>query len=162
MASCKLVNFLYDAIPVRIVRDYLLRSHIEGCARCQAALLSRDEAKALFVSPADAGGTEEIWRRLSQAGERVTGRAEEAAVPRGPRSMRWQWAAGAAATIALAAVSFWLLENIQGPGTGSPGAAPARDGFEIKYVNIGGEPAQTFIYQPQGSETIFVWASKTP
>lgn len=159
MASCKLVNFLYDAIPIRAVRDYLLRSHIEACACCQAALLSRDEARALFVSSEDVGGAEEIWRKLSGAvqGAAVPTRAQVA--PRG-RGLWWQWAAGAASLIAVAAVSFWLLDNVQGPGSGSPGAVPA-GGFEIKYVNIGGEPAQTFIYQPQGSETIFVWASKT-
>lgn len=162
MASCKLVNFLYDAIPVRIVRDHLLRSHIEGCARCQAALLSREEARALFVKPEDAGVTEETWRKVSEAESGAAGSAGAHIDRRGRWMLRWQWAAGAVVLIVAAVAGFWLLDGIGRTGPGPLASTPPADRFEIKYVNIGGEPAQTFIYQPQGSETIFVWASKTP
>ena len=162
MASCKLVSFFYDAIPSRRFRDLLLRSHVEKCVRCQAALLSREEAKALFVKPEDVGGTEETWRTISEAAKGATPPAGAHAAPRGRGPAWWQWAAGAATLIVVAAVGFWLLDNIGRTGPGPLASTPPPDRFEIKYVNIGGEPAQAFIYQPQGSETIFVWASKTP
>ncbi len=163
MASCKLVNRLYDAIPVPVVRDLLLRTHIEKCARCQAALLSREEAMALFVKPRDVGGAEEIWQRVGGTAKNAAGRAGTGTETRMRGPLWWQWAAGAATLIVAVAVGFWLLDNVERSGPGlSAGTAPTPAGFEIKYVNVGGEPAQAFIYQPQGSETVFVWASKTP
>jgi hypothetical protein len=163
MVSCKLVNRLYGAIPLRTVRALLLRSHIEKCERCQAALLSREEAKALFVQPEGVGITEETWRKVSEASSGAAGLPGAQVDHRRRRLMWWQWAAGAATLIAVAAVGFWLLDFVRGPGPGpTPATVAAASGFEIKYVNIGGEPAQTFIYQPQGSEMIFIWASKTP
>jgi hypothetical protein len=38
----------------------------------------------------------------------------------------------------------------------------AADRFEIMYVKVGGEPAQTFVYQAQGTDTVFVWAQRSP
>jgi hypothetical protein len=39
---------------------------------------------------------------------------------------------------------------------------PPLDRFEINYINVGGAPAQAFIYRPQGSDMIVVWAEKIP
>jgi hypothetical protein len=64
-----------------------------------------------------------------------------------------------AAVVAL--TGFWLLREIDRPGFNA-GAVPAADRFEIDYVNVGGAPAQPFVYQPQGTDTVFVWASRTP
>ena len=64
-----------------------------------------------------------------------------------------------AAVVAL--TGFWLLREIDRPGFRADVGAPA-DRFQIDYVNVGGAPAQTFIYQPQGTDTVFVWASRTP
>jgi len=153
MDFCRIADRLYDALPVRPLRDWLIRGHVEKCPRCQARLLSRDEAKSLLVGPAEAGSPEALWRRIAGA----AGRA--AAVP-GTRPagapLIWRWAPVTAMAAAVALTGFWLLREID-----RPGAAPA-DRFQIDYVKVGGVPAQTFVYQPQGTDTVFVWASRTP
>jgi hypothetical protein len=56
---------------------------------------------------------------------------------------------------------FWLLREIGRQGF-DPGLVGAAGRFQIDYVNVGGAPAQTFVYQPQGTDTVFVWAIKNP
>ncbi len=156
MASCKIVDFLYAAVPARFVRDLLIRTHIEKCARCQARLVSRPEAGALFVRPEDFGVPDGLWQK-------VEGRAGHVLTVPGRRApwARWEWAAGAATLLVVAAAGFWLLRNVESGAVRADFAPPA-DRFEINYVNVGGAPAQTFVYQPQGSDTVFVWVGKTP
>jgi hypothetical protein len=156
MALCKIVNALYSIIPFRFFRDFLIRTHMERCGDCQARLVSRREAAALFIKPEDVGTVGDWWRKI----DRRAGR--ETAVPeKGPSGLRWEWAAGAATFLVLAAAGFWLLRNVQTASVRADLVRPA-DRFEISYINVGGAPAQTFIFRPQGSDTIFVWAGKNP
>ncbi len=156
MASCKMVDFLYAAVPFRTVRGWLLRGHIETCARCRSRLVSRAEAAALFVRPEGAGAPGELWRRI----EPRVGRPASAATQRA-RWSHWEWAVGAATLLVVAAAGFWLLRGVRSGPVGADLARPA-DRFEINYVNVGGAPAQTFVYQPQGTDTVFVWVGKNP
>jgi len=157
MDFCKTVELLYAAVPLRPFRDWLIRAHMERCPRCQAGLLSREEARSLLVGPDQVGGAEALWRRISgQAGRATAGPGA------GPGRSRWalSWAAAAAMAMAVALTGFWLLREIGRPGPAAASAGPA-DRFRIEYVNVGGAPAQTFVYQPQGSDTVFVWAQKS-
>ncbi len=158
MPCCKTVDRLYAALPLRPFRDWLIRAHMERCPRCQAGLLSREEAKDLLVGPDQVGGADALWRRISGEAGRV------AAVP-GPAPARgilaWRWASAAAMAAVIALTGFWLLREVERPGFDANAIAPA-ERFQIDYVNVGGEPARTFVYQPQGTDTVFVWASKTP
>lgn len=156
MASCKTVDRLYTAVPLRPFRDWLIRAHMDRCPQCQARLLSRDEAKSLLVGPDQLGGPENLWPRIS----REAGRA--ASLPEiGPSrgSLVWRTASVAAMAAVVALTGFWLLREIERPGLDA-GAVPPSDRFQIDYVKVGGAPAQTFVYQPQGTQTVFVWASR--
>ena len=158
MDFCKTADLLYAAIPLRPFRDWLIRAHMERCPRCQARLLSRDEAKSLLVGPEHVDGQDRVWRRI--AGE--AGRA--ASVPGigpGRGGLAWRTASVAAMAAVAALAGFWLLREIDRPDFRADIGAPA-DRFRIDYVNVGGAPAQTFIYQPQGTDTVFVWVSRNP
>ena len=158
MDFCKTADLLYTAIPLRPFRDWLIRAHMERCPCCQARLLSRDEAKSLLVAPEHVGGPDDLWRRI--AGE--AGRAASVPGIRPSRgSLAWRAASVAAMAAVVALTGFWLLREIDRPGFRADVGAPA-DRFQIDYVNVGGAPAQTFVYQPQGTDTVFVWASRTP
>jgi hypothetical protein len=158
MDFCKTVDLLYAALPLPTFRAWLIRRHMEGCPRCQARLLSREEAKKLMVGPDSAAGTDALWRRISVEACRVAPAA--GLDPRGG-SLVWRLAgvAGMAAIVALA--GFWLLREVEGPRFLADATAPAGR-FQIDYVNVDGAPAQTFVYQPQGTDTVFVWASRNP
>jgi len=158
MAFCKMVDLVYAALPLRPLRDWLIRVHLERCPRCQARLLSREEARGLLVAPDQVGDPADLWRRIAPQVGRSAGLPDTPPVAAGAR---WRWAAAVATGLVVAATGFWLLHETGGPGYGPSLAGPA-ERFEIAYVNIGGAPAQTFVYQPQGSDTVFVWAQKTP
>jgi hypothetical protein len=154
MAFCKTVDLVYTALPLRPLRDWLIRAHMERCPRCQARLLSREEARGLLVAPDELGDPADLWRRVAP----LSGRPDTPPVVAGAG---WRWAAAVATGLVIAATGFWLLLETGGPGYG-PGLLGPAERFEIAYVNVGGAPAQTFVYQPQDSDTVFVWAQKTP
>jgi hypothetical protein len=158
MAFCKIVDVLYAVVPLRPFRDYLIRRHMEGCPRCQARLLSRAEAKGLFVAPEAVGDTKRLWQRISS---RVGPALETQGRQPAPARAGWRWATAAALTAVVAVTGFWLLREVGKPGFDAGSVGPA-DRFQIDYVNVGGAPAQTFVYQPQGTDTVFVWAGKNP
>ncbi len=158
MDFCKTVDRLYAAIPLRPLRDWIIRAHVEECPRCQARLLSREEAKSLLVGSAQFEDTDALWRRISAEAGRVPA-LPEMRPSRGSRV--WRWAAAAAMAAVVAVTGFWLLREIEKPGFDAQAIASA-DRFQIDYVNVGGAPAQTFVYQPRGTDTVFVWASRNP
>jgi hypothetical protein len=158
MAFCRTVDLVYAALPVRPLRDWLIRAHMEGCPRCQARLLSREEARGLLVAPDELGDPADLWRRIAPRVGRRAGLAEAAPAAAGAG---WRWAAAAATTLAVAVTGFWLLREAGGPGPG-PGPGGPAERFEIAYVNVGGAPARTFVYQLPGTDTVFVWAQRTP
>lgn len=156
MVSCKIVNALYDAIPSRPFRDFLIWAHLDKCEGCQARLVSRHEAETLFVKPEQVGAVSGLWRMIDRRAS-----LETVVSQKKPAGLRWEWAAGAATFLVLAAASLWLLRDVQTAAVRADYARPA-DRFEINYINVGGAPAQAYIYQPQGSDMIIVWAGKTP
>lgn len=158
MAFCKIVDLLYAALPLRPLRDFLIRSHMEACPLCQARLASRAEARGLFVAPEVVGDTEGLWRRISSRVGPAAEVPDRQAVPAGAG---WRWAAAVGTAAVVAVTGFWLLKQVERPGFGPSAIGPA-DRFQIDYVNVGGAPAQTFVYQPQGTDTVFVWAVKNP
>jgi hypothetical protein len=158
MAFCRTVELLYDALLLRPLRSWLIRAHMEKCPACQARLLSLDEARGLLVAPDQVGDPQTLWRRIASAAARPAGLADPSPAP---AAVIWRWAAAIVMASALAISGFWLLRETGKPGYG-PGLAGPAGRFEIAYVNVGGAPAQTFVYQPQGSDTVFVWAQKTP
>jgi len=158
MKFCNIVDLFYEALPLSRSRDWLIRAHVERCPRCQARLLNRDEARSLLVAPAQLRGAADLWQKISaQAAPSVPGRETPAA--RG--AVLWRWAAVTAMTAVMALAGFWLLRQIERPGLDGVEIAAAQR-FELDYVKVGGAPAQTFVYQPQGTDTVFVWASKAP
>ena len=154
MDFCRIVDAIYRAVPLGFVRDLLIRGHMERCGRCQARLASRDEAEALFVKPGDGEAVDRLWRAIGSRARRM---AQVSA--KRPAGLRWEWAAGAAALLLVAAASFWLLRGVESGDMRAGDVRPV-SGFEINYVNVGGAPAQAFVYQPRGSDTVFVWAGK--
>jgi len=158
MAFCKMVDFIYAALPLRPLRAFLIWVHMESCPRCQARLLSRAEAGRLFVSSDRVGMPADLWGRISSQAERATPVPE---APPAPAAAGWRWATATATAAVVAVTGFWLLREIDRQGF-NPESIRAAARFQIDYINVGGAPAQTFVYQPQGTDTVFVWAIKNP
>ncbi len=159
MAFCRMVDIIYAALPLRPLRAFLIRSHMESCPRCQSRLLSRAEAGKLFVSSDDVGMPANLWGRVTTQAGRGTPIPEAPLVQ--PAGAGWRWAAAVSTAAVVAVTGFWLLREIDRQSF-DPGSIRAANRFQLDYVNVGGAPAQTFVYQPQGTDTVFVWAIKNP
>jgi hypothetical protein len=159
MRPCKMVEFLYEAVPIGAWRAFLVRRHMDVCPACLKKLLSLDEARSLLVSPMKPEECLGLRRRL--LGVREKSAPDPRAAGRMGPGWFWKWASGAAMLFALAAAGFWLLRD---SGREIPVAdkigPPER--FELDYIRVGGQPASAYVYQPQGTEMIIVWAEKNP
>jgi len=156
MFRCKMVEFFFTLVPSRHWRSFLIGFHIEKCPRCQSRLVSRQEAGALFVKGGDLSGVDKLWPAV--CGE--LGKEGKAVPPARTRpGWKWGWAFGAAAVLAAVA-GLWLLRDSRTPDLPLSNLTGA-DRFELEYVRIGGETAETYVYQPQNSDMVLVWAGKS-
>jgi len=156
MSHCKTVEIFYALVPLKPWRDLLILRHIEKCARCQAGLASREAVGSLLVKETGADIGRSLWTAVEaalagdSAGEGMNDRSTQLPVMR-----RWGWAVATAFLVVLI-TGFLLLKDFRPGGTASAAAVPVR--FELEYVRVGGQPAHTVVYQPQGSDMIIVWA----
>ena len=158
MASCKTAEFLYWALPLRPVRSWLIKVHVEACPRCQERLVSRVEAGALFVDAGSEALPEGLGRKVEEL-VFAPGRGARRTVPSVRRDLGWNWIASASVVAVTVAAALWLLTAI-GPPPGPAGPVPGTARFEVGYVKIGGEPARSVVYRPAGSDMVIVWAEK--
>ncbi len=155
MVSCKLAEFFYGIIRVPAFRDLLLRGHMDGCPECQARLVSRTQARTLFVRREEAGGGRDLWAKIRS-------RRELGAKETRRRSLVLEWATGAAVFVFTAALSLWLARGVVRDGqVMTPGYSRTPARFEIQNINVGGAPAQAYVYQSGDSDMILVWAEKS-
>jgi hypothetical protein len=160
MSLCKTVELFYALMPFKSWRGWLIRLHIERCPRCQAGLASRESVGPLLVQErgVDSGGS--LWAGIESAlredsgGEGMRGWADQP-----PFVHRWGWTIAVAILLVMIA-GFLLLKDFRPEEAVSAAAVPAR--FELEYVRVGGQPANTVVYQPQDSDMIIVWAGKSP
>lgn len=157
MFRCRIVKFLFTVLPFRRWRGFLIRRHIERCVGCGEELASRSEVRAVLVQTGDFENRESLWPRISrELGEKESPETDSPRVPR----REWKWAFGAAALFVIAVMGLLFLREadilkIQ------PFVEKQAIRFELKYVRIGGETANAFVYQPKNSDVIIVWAGKS-
>jgi hypothetical protein len=160
MSHCKTIEVLYALVPLKPWRGFLIRRHIEKCPRCQAGLASREAVGSLLVREAEVNIGLSLWTGVETLlPEASANEGMNAQAVRPPVMRRWGWAAPAAVLLVLIS-SFLLLKDFRPEEAASAAAVPAR--FELEYVRVGGQPANTVVYQPQGSDMIIVWAGKSP
>jgi len=156
MSHCKTVEIFYALVPLKPWRGLLIRRHVEKCLQCQAGLASREAVGSLLVRETGVNIGRSLWTEVESAlavdsaAERTKDRSARLPVMR-----RWGWTV-ATAFLAVLITGFLLLKNFRPEGTASTASVPAR--FELDYVRVGGHPANTVVYQPQGSDMIIVWA----
>ncbi|MEW5900092.1 MAG: hypothetical protein AB1715_01375 [Acidobacteriota bacterium] len=160
MSTCKIVNFFSGLIPLKLWRVFFLRVHVDGCPGCQAELASREEVQSLLARAEGMSEWPSLWPRV--AGALAGEAAKNGQTPPGSQQLsrrKWQWALGIVMLFAAAVVAFWLLRGIQKSRVKPLGPLEATR-FELRYVKIGGEPADAFVYQPHDSDMVIIWAGK--
>ncbi|MFC2157931.1 hypothetical protein ACFLT9_08855 [Acidobacteriota bacterium] len=150
MLTCRWIEFLLRILPLNLWRGFLVRSHVDKCPRCQAKLLSQDEARSLMVTEEDTGIQVDLWPRISGAVKRQGRRSAPLLL------MRRRWGFSLAGAIVVVMAGIWILFN-SFQGNVNP-VEYAQEGFQIQYIKVRNQPAQAFHYQPADSKMIFVWA----
>lgn len=159
MLRCKTVEFLFEALPLDAWRAFLLLRHVDRCPACQARLVGLEGSRSLLAVPP---GPDEWTGLRSRIRARVAPKSAGTVRIGRRRSERiLRWAPSAAMLLVLAATGVWLFRD-GGRRAGVPEGPGTQDRFELDYIRVGGQPAGAYIYQPQGSDIIIVWAEKTP
>ena len=159
MRHCSILEFLYQAIPVRPWQAFLLRVHMDRCPACQARLAGRDEARRALHRAEDFDGRADLWPTIRTRLKDLT-----APVPVRPRFSAYVLRAAASAGLLLTAaglsVLFWRGFRVE---QAAPPMSPPTEGrFAMDYVRIGGRPAESYVFQSRDPKMTLIWAQKKP
>ncbi len=150
MFRCRMVNFLFSIIPLKRGQDFLLRKHIQNCPSCQENLASLEETKSVLIQEGEVGNLEDLWPKVKI---KLT---EEERKEKLFHLPSWGWAVGAAGLIAVVIIGLWLFWSAQ---LGKPSEELGRR-FQIKYIRVHNKAARTYLFQPQDSNMIIIWAEE--
>ena len=150
MFRCRMVNFFFSIIPLKIGQDFLLQKHIQNCPSCQENLASLEETKSLLIQEGEVGDLEGLWPKVKV---QLTKEERKEKFYRLPR---WGWAVGAAGLLLAVILGAWLFWPVH---LGKPSEELDRP-FQIKYIRVHDKPARAYLFQPQDSNMIIIWAEE--
>jgi predicted anti-sigma-YlaC factor YlaD len=153
MLRCNIIHFLMSVFPLKIWQGLLIHSHVDKCETCRGKLASLDEVKTSLYQESDVENFREIWPDVKAV--IIDKKAEKKAFF--PTWLKWASATAGFVTLILAGVLFYSILIRNG------GIAEKNRGeyFRINSISVGDEPATPFLYQPQDSDMIIVWAEKS-
>jgi hypothetical protein len=146
-----MVNFLFSIFPFKIWQDFLLQKHIQDCPDCQKNLTSLEETKSLLIQEEEVVGLEDLWSKVDI---QITKEKRKGKLFRLPR---WGWAVGAACLLIAIVFGIWFYQLAP---SGKTPEEEITSPLQIKYIRIYGQPARTYLFHPQDSNMIIVWAEK--
>lgn len=155
MRLCKILEVLFKVVPLRPLQGYLIRRHMEHCPACRARLAGREEARRVLFSEADMRGLGSFWPSVRSRMKRPVSTAAPAAWG---RVLRVRLAA-AGVTVVLAVVLGVLFFRGFTVEKASP-PRPVEEKFEVDYVKVGGQPADSYIVKSREPRMTLVWAGK--
>ena len=152
MLRCKIIGYAFSFVPLKKGQDLLIRIHMERCPDCQKNLISREDVQGMTIQESQCVAKESIWDGFEEKVEEA--RTDKQYVFR----PRWSWAYGVAILLVFVSVTIWFVLS---PQFREGQVEQSLNGhFRINYIQIENKPAQTYVYQPQDSFMILVWAQK--
>ncbi len=150
MSRCKFFGYAFTLLPLKKWQDFLIRSHMERCPECQKTLVSREDVQGITIQEKHCVDTESLWDGFEKK-VRETKRSRPHVF--GPR-----WAYGIAAVLVIVAATIWFVLSPQFQKAQIEESFDTR--FRINYLKVANKPAQAYVFQPQDSHMILVWAQK--
>lgn len=152
MIRCKFINLLFRMFPVRAFQGFLIKNHFEKCPNCQNSLAKVEEAHLFLVKEEKTNDMLSLWPGIS----------EKLCESSGEKSRtlffpRWRWAISAAGLTVFILTGFWYLNR-----TNNIEVTLRQEQFEINYLKVKEKPAGAYVYEPQDSDMIIVWAEILP
>ncbi|TET74005.1 MAG: hypothetical protein E3J56_03235 [Candidatus Aminicenantes bacterium] len=152
MFRCKIINIFFSFFPFKRWQDFLIRHHIQECPACRNKLASAKKVRVLLIQEGEAENFADLWPGVRK---KLTEKEQE---ERDSFWFRWRWAFRSAGLFAVIAAGILIYTlSIREMGTSMENMA---ERFQINYIKVENKPARAFLFQPQGSEMIIVWAEK--
>lgn len=152
MFRCRVISIFFSFFPFKRWQDFLIRHHIQECPACRNKLASAEEVRVLLIQEGEAENFADLWSGIRT---KLTDKEQK---ERDSFWFRWRWAFRAAGLFAVIAAGILIYTlSIREMGTSIENMA---ERFQINYIKVENKPARAFLFQPQGSEMIIVWAEK--
>lgn len=152
MSRCKIFRYAFSLVPLKKWQDFLIRFHMEKCPDCQNSLVSLDDVQGITIQESQCADTESLWDGFEEKVREAKRNKQHVFSP------RWSWAYGIAVVLVFVAATIWFVLSPQFRKTQVEESLNGH--FCINYIRIENEPAQAYIFQPQDSHMIIVWAQK--
>lgn len=159
-----MVNAAWRLVPLPAFRLWLLDTHLDRCADCQAGLVGKAEALKVLSGkslPFPAQLLQEEFRREGSGAGRITEPGSGLRI----KAKTWLtrvYAAAATITVFILLFSFgWYFSRQKaGKDSWSYGETEKTNivsRVSVEYVMSGGQPADAFIYYARDPEMIIIW-----
>jgi hypothetical protein len=162
MGHWGIVKLLVEVLPGGPGKERLWR-HIDRCPSCRVRLVDRDEARRVLFQAADTGPLDGLWPSVRNA-VRAAATHPASAISAGParsgQGMWWRWAAAAAGVGLAALLTVTTVRFIAQSESTAVGGGGEDRSFEIHYAKVGGQPAETFVFQSRDGGPVVVWVEK--
>lgn len=152
MSRCKIIGYAFPLLPLKKWQDLLIRFHMERCSDCQKTLISREAVQGMTIQESQCGATESLWDGFEEKVKEARNDNQQVFRP------RWSWTYGLAIALVSVSVVVWFIVSLL---FRTDRLEEGLNGhFRINYIQVENKPAQAYVYQPQDSHMILVWAQK--
>jgi hypothetical protein len=152
MSRCKIFEFAFALLPLTKWQDFLLRMHMEKCPKCQETLITQEGVQKITIQETQCGDSDSLWDGFEDKVREAKSAEQQVLSP------RLGWTYGIAVVFMIGAAALWFVLSPQFRKTRIEESLNGH--FKINYVRIENEPAQAYLFQPQDSHMIIVWAQK--
>jgi hypothetical protein len=147
MGKCRLYEILFSIFPLKSWQDFIIRHHFDVCPSCQKRPALVEEVRSALLSEEEMQNRKDFWPEFAQAFEESKKKLV--------RPPHWRLIYGTVALTAVIIAGAWFVFV-----TKPERVSDLHDRFKINYIRIEDKPARAYLFQPQDSNMIFVWAEK--
>jgi len=152
MQKTKLVEFLVWVLPIKSIQDYLIRRYLLTDEVYSRKIAGLDEVRGILMDSGELKEIPSLWPKVRN----------ELRSYREPRSsgMRsgLRWAIQGLGLCLVLVLGIWMIRH---PQSERSSTAEAHTGsFQVQSIRLENKPATAFLFRPNDSKFIMVWAEK--
>ncbi len=157
--KCKIYKFLYRAIPLNILRSYLITKHFARCNACSAELADETMIAGILTGPGKTTGEMDLWPGIQRDIFSLQRKKQLKAGKTFARAGKWQLGLiGVLILLILVMVPALLKET---GGTDPETAGIINSEIVVKSLRIDKQPVRSYFFQSADANKIIVWVQKT-
>lgn len=152
MRKTRWIEILIGMMPIKLVQDYLIRRFLMTDETYQRKLAGLEEVRGVLIDSGELMDMISLWPK-------VRNELRSGIETRSPGIRAgWKWALQGLGLCLVLVLGIWIIRHSQPERT--PAAASSPGNFQIQSIRLENKPATTFLFQPNDSKFIMVWAEK--